>query len=551
MTPVNAFRYPALALGLGAAAALHAQTAPDAGQTLQQLRPPLSAPRQDAAVTVQTPTPAAAAPGGMQIGVSRLSFSGNTAIASDRLERALEDALGQTLDLAGLRALAERVTALYRANDYPFARAYLPQQDMSDGHLRIAVIEGRYGSVHTVSDEPGLALKAEPFLSSLASGAPITGAALERATLILDDLPGITSRPVIRPGRQDGTGDLEVRVARDRRFAGEVGLDNFGNRYTGQHRLRASVQLNSPFQFGDQLSAQLLQSDEQLTLGSIGYAWPLGAGGWRANLGYAQTAYVLGREFAGLKANGTATVTSAGVSYPLLRSRVANLSLSASFQTKELRDHKDIVNAHESKGSDSLPITLQFDRRDGWSGGGVTYGSFSWTGGVLRLDAALAAADANGTRGNFTKTNLELVRLQTLPGPFSLMARLSVQGASNNLDSSEKLSLGGANGVRAYPSGEANGDAVALGQIELRYAAGDWMPYAFFDAGHVQTNLRPQPGDDSNLRSLSGAGLGLRWQTMAWSADAALAWRIAGGAPQADTHSDSQPLAWFSLSSRF
>ena len=131
------------------------------------------------------------------------------------------------------------------------------------------------------------------------------------------------------------------------------------------------------------------------------------------------------------------------------------------------------------------------------------------------------------------------------------MGRMNLQTASKNLDSSEKMSLGGSAGVRAYPSGEGSGDQAALAQIELRYSAGVYAPYVFMDGGTVKINTQPQASATTNKRNLSGAGLGLRYQRNAWNADGTLAWRHKGGAPQADTSSDPKPRLWVNVGYRF
>jgi len=533
-----------------------AQIAPDAGTIQQQLQPPVAAPRESKALNIQAPQAAGLVlPGGATVVVQTLSFAGNTVISQSALQEALGDVAGKSFDLAGLRALAERISDFYRASGFPFARAVLPPQDLQLGALRIEIIEGRYGLVQAEaakSEDAALASQATPFLSRLKPGAVIASAALERISLLLDDLPGIKTARVIRPGAQTGTGDLIVQVSRDKRFTGDVGLDNAGSRYTGRNRARANLNINSPFMLGDQIKINTLASDEELLLGSLGYNLPVGASGLRGNVGYSHTRYELAKEFASLQKNGTAKVASVGLSYPLVRTQKSNLTLSGTYQAKELRDITEgSTPPLESKSSRSVPLALQFDNRDSAGGGGITYGSVTWTPGKLKLDAALTAADTNNTLGNFNKLNLDLVRLQTLQAGFSLMGRINHQSASKNLDSSEKMSLGGAGAVRAYPTGEASGDEGVLAQLELRYSAGAYAPYVFVDGGSIKTNAKPAPGATNNERSLSGGGVGVRYQRNAWSADAVLAWRHTGGAPQADTSSDPKPRVWVNLGYRF
>jgi hemolysin activation/secretion protein len=81
------------------------------------------------------------------------------------------------------------------------------------------------------------------------------------------------------------------------------------------------------------------------------------------------------------------------------------------------------------------------------------------------------------------------------------------------------MSLGGPNGVRAYPVGEAAGDTGALFTAELRYIVprfklfgGDITASVFYDAGEVKINKEPPaalPSGEDNKRSISGYGFGL------------------------------------------
>ena len=96
-----------------------------------------------------------------------------------------------------------------------------------------------------------------------------------------------------------------------------------------------------------------------------------------------------------------------------------------------------------------------------------------------------------------------------------MLLALSGQQASKNLASAEKMSLGGPNGVRAYPVGEANGDSGNLITGELRYLVpgfkvleGDVNVLAFYDWGRVYINEKPRPTDTQNKRSISGYGVG-------------------------------------------
>jgi len=286
-------------------------------------------------------------------------------------------------------------------------------------------------------------------------------------------------------------------------------------------------------------------SDQDLWLGSVAYSAPLGASGLRGSLSYAHTDYEIGKELSDSNAKGRAKVKSAGLSYPWVRSQKTNLNLQATLQQKRFKD--EAGGQSSKKHSDVVPIDLQFDRRDTWGGGGISFGSVSWTNGRLKL--ASDAPDENNTRGTFNKFNLDVVRLQALAPSWSLYARLSAQQADKNLDSSETLSIAGAAAVRAYPVGEqeASGDEGWLTQLEVRYSMGELAPYAFYDHGRVRVNAKSA----SPNRELAGYGAGLRYQRGTWSADMALAWRSKGGTPKDVNESDSKPRVWVSAAYRF
>ncbi|MBK4738105.1 ShlB/FhaC/HecB family hemolysin secretion/activation protein [Noviherbaspirillum pedocola] len=542
---------PAAALAIAATPVL-AQQQPDAGRLLQETTQTLPRPAQNPGVAIDILKPAdMQMPGGLQVKIDSIRIDGNSRIPQAQLLDALGPVSGKTYDFAGLSALAAKLTAYYQAQGYPFARVYLPQQDLAGGQLQLHVLEGRYGRV-TAHGEPAFIEGAQGFLSHLPVGAIMESPDLERVTLILDDQPGVRTRPVVRPGREVGTGDLLVEVQRDHRYKGEVGIDDYGNRYTGRVRAHANLDIDSPFRLGDQIALQSLYTQERMWFGSLAYAAPLGYSGLRGRVGYAHTYYTLGGSFSGLGANGTADIASLGLSYPLIRSQARNVTLSAGLDHKRLHDRQDTTATSSEKSSDTLPLALSFDVRDGFLRAGITYGALTWTPGRLHLDDTLAAIDQTTARsaGRFSKINLDVARIQSVSEHVDVYGRMSAQWAGGNLDSSEKFGLGGINGVRAYPSGEGYGDSGWLAQLELRYAAGSCMPYLFYDAGRVTTNRDPWSAVANNHRSVAGAGAGVRGTYGDWTGNLTLAWKTRGGAALSDPH-DERPVVWASAQYRF
>ena len=549
----NLFSAPPLALAALASAwapALPAHTPPDVGRVLQQMKtPPQPAPKSSSRPSLPATTTERIAPGGAKVVVRSFVFGGNQDISTETLNAMLAGALGKAVDMAGLGALSEKVSEFYHASGYPFARAYLPPQEVSKGVVRIEIQEGRFGEVLAKGNNPFWVARTQGFLAPLKTGELIKSEGLERATLLLDDLPGAKFVPVMQPGDKVGTGDLTVLEERGKLITGQVGGDNYGNRYTGAYRLNGAANINSPFLMGDQLSLSSTVTDEALWFGGANYALPLGGSGLRANAGVMHTQYQLGSDFQASNTSGTADIYSGGVSYPLVRSTKANLKLVLNYQHKEL--HEDVNGNVTNKRSDVVPLSAEFEVRDSFGGGGVTYGSAGFTYGNLRLPSEQLVADVNHTDGSFTKANADVMRVQALPQNFTLFARAGGQWAGNNLDSSEKMSLGGASGVRAFPNGEALGDMGWVAQLELRKAIGSFAPYVFMDAGGIKVNQSPAVAEE-NGREVGGGGFGLRYQREQWELNSSVAWRAWGGAPEADTHvRGGRPCVWVGVNYRF
>lgn len=529
ISPAYAQSLPALAQAI----------APDAGRLNRELQEPVQPPAPSLELNLPAPTQDVVQPGGPQVLVNEIRFVGNTVLTTQALTELVQPALGKQHDLAGLYAIADQVTQYYRSQGYSFAKVFVGEGAFKAGVLVLEVVEGQYGQTSVVSDDAELAAQATPFLQGFKQGQPIYAPALERQMLILDDQPGVEVSPVIKPAVLPGQGDLDVTVSQGPKVSGNVGLSNHGNRYTGYLQARANVFINSLFQFGDQLSLSGLQSDADLQYGALNYSMPVGTRGLRATAGYSVTDYELGREFSNLQASGDAEIASVGMSYPFIRSRALNVTGSVLYQDKDFFDEQRSVNSQVRRSSETTSLLVSFDRVDS---AGVTYGQLDYTQG----DFKGPVPDTARTNGNFTRVNYDLVRQHVLGKRLSAFVRANGQVARDNLDSSESYSVGGVNGVRAYPTGEATGDEGRLLQLELRYRHSEAIsPFVFYDVGSIDIEHNPTVAGN-NGRSLSGFGLGVRYQDGPLALELMAANRINGGAAQTDPKNDSVQF-WFTV----
>ncbi len=513
-------------LGLVVCSIALAQIPPGAGSLSQQIereQPPR--PPQKAAPDIrleqgsESVAPAAAVDGQAKLIVKSLHVAGMQVFSETELLAVTGFRPQSELTLADLRGMASKIALHYHTHGYFLARAYLPPQDIQNGAVTIAVIEGKYGTVSLRNQTNLSDALANGLLAGLNGGDTIAIAPLESRLLLLSDLPGVSVKSTLVPGASVGASDLIIDVTPGQRVTGSLDADNSGNRYTGENRIGATLNLNDPSGHGDVASLRALTSGSGLNYARASYQMQISKA--KVGVAYASMKYRLGKEFDSLQANGTADIASLYGGMPLIRSRSSNLSVLLNYDFKSFQDKVDATSTITDKKADVLMLSLAGDQRDGLGGGGLSQYSLTWASGRIdiRSPAALATDAASlRSNGHFDKLAINAMRLQSVTASTSLYAAINAQFASKNLDISEQIGLGGASGVRAYPAGEAYGDQGYVLNLEARYllptfsehVPGRMQLVGFADTGSVLLNKNPWTGG-SNRRTLSGAGIGVNW----------------------------------------
>lgn len=536
---------------LGSTAVLAASPAPDAGQVARELAKPVESvvPKVVSPIRIEGQAPTQSNPGStLKFPVASIRVVGSEVFSASLLETLVSDVIGQQLNLAELEAAASRITTYYRKHGFLLARAYLPAQDIRDGAVVIDVLEGKLDRQRLKNQSLLPDAQAQRYLDGIKPGEALQAQQVDRVLLLLGDAAGVGgARAVLQPGASVGTTELLVELDAAQAYSASLEFDNHGNRYIGQQRVGAALALNSPLGLGDFLSLRTSTSGDNMRYGRLAYQVPVGRDGLKLGAAYYDTRYRLGKEFSNLQAHGAATSTSLFATYPLVRSQMANIAGTLSLEEKKLRDETEVPVSRADKQVRLVALGLAGSRPDTLGGGGMSGFDLSLTRGHLSLDAASLANDsAPGsakTHGIFNKLTYNVNRLQRVSDDYSAWLALSGQQASKNLNSSEKFALGGANGVRAYPQGEASGDQGLLATLEVRRSFSPQLQAAvFYDAGSVDRNRNAFAAGE-NSRFIAGTGVGLNGAIGKLSFKTSLAWRTRGGFPQSDTVSRN-PRWW-------
>jgi hemolysin activation/secretion protein len=524
----------ALMLGTGAAVAQTPFILPpgvDPGRLPQQAPAPAPIPAAPVPEPAIAAPPATGAPAGaeqVRFVLTDLAIDGVTAYAPEALRPFYEGLLGREVSVADLFAIAEAITARYRADGYMISRAIVPAQRIEQGRARLQVIEGHVTEV-TVEGaaEPALQARAARAVSP---SRPLTLRRLERAILLLNDLPGVTAQGLIEPapGGPVGAARLVVTAESRRVWRGYVGVDNRGSRYVGPWQATLGGSVSSVIRAYDRVAFRAVGAAplRELRFAEIGYETPIGSDGWTGFGSVFASRSEPGFTLAALDTRGKAQGVTIGAAYPLIRTRAENLRLSISFtpyaSSNDVLGRRDVRPAYQD---DMRPVRLAatYDLADGWGGLNFLFAELS-----QGLDA-LGASDAGrpnpsrrGARTDFTRLLVEASRTQALdwlaPGLGLTLATRGQWSFGSPLVAYEQFGVGGARFGRGYDPSEIAGDNGIAGTAELhwsavlpasRYSLGEQatlQPYLFYDAGTV-TNAR---SSDFPSQSLASTGAGVR-----------------------------------------
>jgi hemolysin activation/secretion protein len=532
------------------------QAPPDAGRLLQETRPPPSPERQALPLPpLQAPaTPRSSPPasgGDTRVQVTHFDFSGNSALSTEVLGTAVAPWAGRSLTFGDLIQAVEAIEARYKEAGFFLAQAYLPPQKIRDGAIEIAISEGRLGETRLEGESRVSSDVLYRYLDRLPKDQALVLATVERQVLLINELAGIRTSLDLQAGENPGSTDIVLAQQTDELISGRLDANNHGAPSTGVRRYGLTLNAGSPFNQGERISANLLSSeDRNLISYSLRGELPVGGDGWRLIATASRAEYSLGGAFANLEASGTADSIRLGAAYPLLRSRATNVRIQLEADQSKLIDSFRASNLQLDKKSRGLTAALSGDTLDEFMGGGSSRADLSLRRGTLSLGPTAASLDAPptglGTEGSFTKASLILQRVQTLTRDLGLLLQLTQQWSGKNLDSSEKLSLGGATSIPGYVSGEGSGDSGTHLKLAVRWQALPELALTAF-ADHATLHLAHDPlaAATTNTKTLSDTGFIADWQfDKHLSVNAILAW---AGKEAPNPADNDKPRFWVSL----
>lgn len=475
----------------------------------------------------------------LQFDILEFEIEGNTRLKPTQVEAAVMPFMGEKRDMAAIEGARAALEKAYQNAGYLTVFVDVPEQRIDGGVVRLAVLEGRVDRLYVTGSRYFDQGRIRAMATELAEGTVPNFNVVQQQVAALSQTPERRVQPVLRPGREPGTVEAELKVTDRLPLGGSVELNNAAS--AGTEALRAAVNLHydNLFQRDHSLSLTALTAPMQPSQSKVlvlNYLVPLGDGDSLSFSAVNSSSDI--DSLGGTRVLGKGTTL--GLRYGINRvgSNAAH-GLSLGLDVKDLKE--DVLTSVGTIGSPLRYAPLQAAYNGSWWGEwGQQQLNASATFGLrpvwrqTRNDCQLAdgsfgvadqfACKRRGADGGFTTIKLDW-RGSTRVGPTEWALRVAGQIANQPLVSAEQFAVGGADSVRGYAESAVSADYGVLASLELRsrnlapallksFDGAPLPPFTelvFFGFGDVArvALIEPEPGQP-HRSTLLGTGVGVR-----------------------------------------
>ncbi|AYF46179.1 ShlB/FhaC/HecB family hemolysin secretion/activation protein [Pseudomonas fluorescens] len=398
--------------------------------------------------------------------------------AADRT-RLLKPYIGQCLGVAQLNELLKVITDYYIAKGRVTSRAYLPQQDLSSGHLQVLVVEGKLEGLKgaegsSVTDrELAMAFPGKV-------GEALNLREVEQLVDQLSRLPSKQAQMELIPGSQVGGSEVVVKNQPQKPWRASLSRNNDGQKSTGEQQWGAGLEWDSPLGLADQLivrGGHDAISDHQKTSKSSMLYYNLPWGWWNFSYSYSESDYRTPGDLQGYKYKQTGDSQNHQLRAERVVHRDDVSKTSVNVGLTHLRTNNYINDERLGVSSNRLSefqVGLSHGRRIASAFVNLDVGMQN---GIGAFDAQRDEQRRDGF-GNlpptpryrkYTATASYLQPFTLWGESFSFTSLATGQRSEDVLYPSQRMSLGGSYSVRGFKDQQLNGDSGGYWRNDLRW----------------------------------------------------------------------------------
>jgi len=391
--------------------------------------------------------------------VNNIEVSPSQILSKEDVQKIVGPLIGKNVFIGDLKAVVEQINKIYAERGFVTARAFLPEQTVQNGNIRIELIESKVGNVTVEQNK----WTKDGYITSRMpqkEGELFDIVELEKDIMDFNRYnDGIALTANLKAGEKEGTTDIELKAHERIPFHVMGMMDNAGRYTTGRLRGGAMITADSLFGHRDRLSIGSYFSGGS-TSPFADYNFPVNSKDGRVGFMYSSTfAHVKHGIYAPLDLKSRAHTFSLYYTQPLIRKPGFELKSYASLNYKRATSKLGVFD-YEFPTDDitSLDVALNM-RKD------TKYGIWYLNQGVGY------AAPLIGSESNYFKIFGGAVRLHDFSHGFIGQVRANYQVIPNNkhIPYIDQFQAGGLATVRGYPEGSMIGKNGFFTSAELMF----------------------------------------------------------------------------------
>ncbi|NUT77978.1 ShlB/FhaC/HecB family hemolysin secretion/activation protein [Pseudomonas sp. C1C7] len=407
--------------------------------------------------------------------IKDIELKGADSLSVAERDRLLKPYIGQCLGVAQLNELLKVITDHYIEKGLVTSRAYLPQQDLSGGHLQVLVVEGRLEGLKSAPDSQ-LSERELAMAFPGKAGDLVNLREIEQLVDQLNRLPSNQAKMELAPGKNVGGSDVLVTNSPQKPWRVGLSRSNDGQRSTGEQQWGTTFDWDSPLGLADQLNLRGghdAMTDHQHTSNNALLNYNLPWGWWNFTYTYNQSEYrsQIAANGYNFKQTGDSQNHQLRAERVIHRDAVSKTSLNVGLSY--LRTNNFIEDSKLKLSSNRIS-EMQY---------GINHGRRVGSAFVnldLGMQQGIGAFDAQGNghpgpgepNARYRKYSATASYLQPFKlwgESFSFTSLMTGQRSEDVLFSPQRTSLGGQSSIRGYKDQSLSGDSGGYWRNDLRW----------------------------------------------------------------------------------
>lgn len=447
--------------------------------------------------------------------INNVILDGASLLSETTLRKTYADQLGQCIGTAQINNIVSRITQGYIDAGYVTSRAYIPQQNLSSGELRISVVEGYIEAIRLEGGPQRLLATAFPGLI----GKPLNLREIEQGLDQLNRLRSANATIQFVPGSELGASEVVIRYRKAEPVSINLGYNNSGQESTGIYKVSAGGGWDNPLGINDFIylshstNARNEGAGKKSESTSLHYSLPFGFWNFALDASQFEYANLVTGSATTFETRGTNEVLQFSVDRLLMRNQTSKTIASLHIKNQTSENYIDDVLLLTSSRDDTV-MGVDVSREMYLPHNITLITSLGYTRGLkseFHSEAAQQAPDSPPE--DFEKYSLDVTLLgavQALGNVWQWRTELHGQYSDDLLFSSESFSIGSQYTVRGFKEDSLSGDAGICWRNEISLPAYPFPraprfrtePYLGIDTGIIDNGLTNE--------TLTGWTIGLR-----------------------------------------